>query len=1065
MRPVQLELTNFGPYRKEVINFTQFDHAPLFLIGGDTGAGKSTLFDAMTVALFATTSGDRNVEEMRSTFAGPEDDLTKVTFYFQQGKHLYRIERVLQQERAKRGGGTTMQKATASLVIVDKIGGQEIEKLGDKIKEVSDQIEQILGLNAEQFKQIILLPQNDFSRFLKEDSKTKTQILKKIFGTGIFDRFQKSLEERLRQSNKDMDKRQAQLDGHFASQVWSEEELAVLTQTPTSEKLARLEEFLSQRQESLTEQKSILKDAYEDLVKLQKSLQTAQDLAKIFQELKQAKERYRLEIEEGAQEQAEAKVHLEELQFAQGLQETISSLKQYQKQLLQLEQDLEIAQEELSEKQQAFEGVKAQKEALAAQSKDSLQKEEELETWKEAIIYAQSLAQEQEKIKQSSANYKQLEATYQQASKEIELLSQSLSDLEANRLSLESLHEAEKLLQSVSYSVDKQLAQDLKEIEGLNQELAKTEKRHQTLSLDSDQAQEILNELEEKLRTTLASRRQLMIAQLQAELEDGQPCMVCGSLDHPNVDGTQADEAALKDLMNRVEELQAQKEKQVATLSNRQARLSEVESKRQDLLDQVAKVKLTLEKHYQELEEQVKGQFDFDFSEDYEADRGQALLSTVEKHYQELQKRYEKEETDLVHCQEELAKAQEKAIDLAKTYQEAKAALAQAKERLKDLQEAHPELDSVEVYQERISLAKQELDLYNKQVKENGEAYNQLHADIQGIKGQLESLTKSKEKTSQETKRLSAELDQSLKAEGALTDDLEQIQLWLLEVNKQAIPKLQAQLTTYQTLKQELQAQISKSQELLQNQEKPDLVALTQEVQTSQESYDSQLAQFSVMEKGLKDATATYQAAKTLQDSNQEAFKAHQELSDLVKVVKGENTALTGRLNLEVYVIRQYFQQILDYANANYIGLLTDNRYSFVLSEEGRRARDHFGLDINVYDQLTGSERSVKSLSGGETFIAALAIALSLSEVVQNTSKGAVVEALFIDEGFGSLDKEALTKAISVLEQIGENRMVGVISHVDDMKEGIAQQLAIIKSHDGSSRIKIVDKGQEESRA
>ena len=469
MRPVQLELTNFGPYRKEVINFTQFDHAPLFLIGGDTGAGKSTLFDAMTVSLFATTSGDRNVEEMRSTFASPEDDLTKVTFYFQQGNHLYRIERILQQERAKRGGGTTMQKATASLVIVDKIGGQEIEKLGDKIKEVSDQIEQILGLDAEQFKQIILLPQNDFSRFLKEDSKTKTQILKKIFGTGIFDRFQKSLEERLRQSNKDMDKRQAQLDGHFASQVWSEEELAVLAQTPASEKLLRLEDLLAQRQENLEEQKSILKDAHEDLAKLQKSLQSAQDVAKIFQELEQAKERYRLEIEEGAQEQAEAKAHLEELQFAQGLQETISNLKQYQKQLLQVEHDLEIAQEALSAKEQAFEEVKAQKEALAAQSEDFLQKEEKLEVWKEAIIYAQSLAQEQEKIKQSSANYKRLEETYQQASKEIELLSQSLSDLEANRLSLESLHEAEKLLQSVSYSVDKQLAQDLKEIEDLKQ--------------------------------------------------------------------------------------------------------------------------------------------------------------------------------------------------------------------------------------------------------------------------------------------------------------------------------------------------------------------------------------------------------------------------------------------------------------------------------------------------------------------------------------------------------------------------------------------------------------------
>ena len=1058
MRPVQLELTNFGPYRKEVINFTQFDHAPLFLIGGDTGAGKSTLFDAMTVALFATTSGDRNVEEMRSTFAGPEDDLTKVTFYFQQGKHLYRIERVLQQERVKRGGGTTIQKATASLVIVDKIGGQEIEKLGDKIKEVGDQIEQILGLNAEQFKQIILLPQNDFSRFLKEDSKTKTQILKKIFGTGIFDRFQKSLEERLRQSNKNMDKRQAQLDGHFASQVWSEEELAVLAQTPASEKLARLEELLSQRQESLTEQKSILKDAHEDLTKLQKSLQSAQDLAKIFQELEQAKERYRLEIEEGAQEQAVAKAHLEELQFAQGLQETISSLKQYQKQLLQLEQDLEIAQEALSVKEQAFEDVKAQKEALATQSEAFLQKEEKLEAWKEDVIYAQSLAQEQEKIKRSSSNYKQLEETYQEASKEIEKLNQSLSDLEANRLSVDSLHEAEKLLQSVDYSVEKQLAQDLKEIEDLNQELEKTDKRHQRLSLEIDQAQESLKKLEAKLATTIASRRQLMIAQLQAELEDGQPCMVCGALEHPKVDGTQADEAALKDLMDQVEKLQVQKEKQVATLSNRQATLSEVESKRQDLLDQVAKVKLTLEKHYQELEEQVKGQFDFDFSEDYETDRGQALLLRVKKYYQELQKRYDKEETEYVRYQDEIGKAQEKATDLYKSYQEFKAALDQANESLKKLQESHPNLESVEFYQEQISLANQELDLYDKQVKENSEAYNQLHADIQGIKGRLESITKFKDKVDQEVKKLSAELEQSLKAEGAFTNNLEQVELWLDEVNNQAIPMLQAKLTTYATLKKELQDQISKGQKLLQNQEQPDLNSLAQAVEACKESHDQQLAQVSVMEEGLKDARATYQAAKTLQESNQEIFKTHQELSDLVKVVKGENTALTGRLNLEVYVIRQYFQQILDYANANYIGLLTDNRYSFVLSEEGRRASDHFGLDINVYDQLTGSERSVKSLSGGETFIAALAIALSLSEVVQNTSKGAVVEALFIDEGFGSLDKEALTKAISVLEQIGENRMVGVISHVDDMKEGIAQQLAIIKSHDGSSQIKVIKK-------
>ena len=130
MRPVQLELTNFGPYRKEVINFTQFDHAPLFLIGGDTGAGKSTLFDAMTVALFATTSGDRNVEEMQSTFAGQRMDLTKVIFISNKAKQLYRIEQVLQQERSQARWGHDHAKATASLVIVDKIGVRKLKSLG-----------------------------------------------------------------------------------------------------------------------------------------------------------------------------------------------------------------------------------------------------------------------------------------------------------------------------------------------------------------------------------------------------------------------------------------------------------------------------------------------------------------------------------------------------------------------------------------------------------------------------------------------------------------------------------------------------------------------------------------------------------------------------------------------------------------------------------------------------------------------------------------------------------------------------------------------------------------------
>ena len=217
------------------------------------------------------------------------------------------------------------------------------------------------------------------------------------------------------------------------------------------------------------------------------------------------------------------------------------------------------------------------------------------------------------------------------------------------------------------------------------------------------------------------------------------------------------------------------------------------------------------------------------------------------------------------------------------------------------------------------------------------------------------------------------------------------------------------------------------------------------------------LSEVSVLKKSLEDVKATYIAVKASQEKHKNKKKVHDELSALLDVVKGKNTIGKGKLGLEDYVIRQYFQQIMVYANTHYIGPLTDNRYLFLLSEEGRVKSDHYGLNINVYDQLTGSERSVNTLSGGETFIAALAIALSLSEIVQNTSNGTAIDALFIDEGFDSLDEKALAKAITVLEQIGENRMVGVISHVEAMKNELSQKLIIVKNHDGSSYTKVLN--------
>jgi exonuclease SbcC len=203
------------------------------------------------------------------------------------------------------------------------------------------------------------------------------------------------------------------------------------------------------------------------------------------------------------------------------------------------------------------------------------------------------------------------------------------------------------------------------------------------------------------------------------------------------------------------------------------------------------------------------------------------------------------------------------------------------------------------------------------------------------------------------------------------------------------------------------------------------------------------------------DANHVYQGTKSTLENIQSIFarqgegaERYQELGDLYDTINGKNP---DKLKLETYVVQAYLRQVLDYANRHYFPLLTNGRYQFRLSDQARSGRTDSGLDIDVDDLVTGATRSTKTLSGGETFIAALAIALSLSEVVQNSSNGVAIEALFIDEGFGSLDKETLEKAMESLERIGENRMVGVISHVEEMKERISQQLVIEKQGDGSS--------------
>ncbi len=364
-------------------------------------------------------------------------DLWPRWLYFQQGNHLYRIERIAPAGREpSRVAWLTIKRA--SLVIVDKIGGQEVKSTGDQNqKEVVTRWLWILGL-CRAVQTIILLPQNDFSRFerrFQDQDSSGRKSLEQVFLSHV------KLGRRLRQSNKDMEKRQAQLDSQ-SGLVWGG--VSCLSPNTGLWKLAHSRRPFGTTSKNLKEQKSILKDAHEDLAN-KRACKLLKMCGKDFPS-GASQERYRLEIEgKGAQEQAEAKSHLEELQSAQRVTRTISNLKQYQKQLLQVEQDLEIAQEELKAQEQAFGEVRLKKRRLQLNLRIFFKR-----NWKRGrnIIYAQSLAQEAGKIKQSVLTSQEVRRNLSVTSKRDWASFPVMSDLEAtNRLSLESLHEAEKLLQ------------------------------------------------------------------------------------------------------------------------------------------------------------------------------------------------------------------------------------------------------------------------------------------------------------------------------------------------------------------------------------------------------------------------------------------------------------------------------------------------------------------------------------------------------------------------------------------------------------------------------------------
>ncbi|MDT2726368.1 SMC family ATPase [Lactococcus formosensis] len=1045
MKPIYLEMNYFGPHAHSEIDFRALDEAPLFLISGDTGAGKSTIFDAMTYALFDKTTGDREAREMRSQFAQP-DQRTEVIFYFEQGNFLYKVQRCPEQEVfKKRGTGTKTEKSQASLAIVDRVFGIEQASLATKPVDVASEIYGLLNLSAEQFKKIILLPQNDFSRFLKSATNEKEEILKKIFGTAIFTVFSEEVRNQYTKNNQENAALDSILQSQYSSSVWTEEEAKALEECPDKEKFDKATEFLEQKQMQESKARDLAKIAQQQVETINKAYEDALLLEREFLEAEKTQKEYQEKIAEQAAFYEQQKEAYEARSWAQQFKDILRDWEEVEKEL-EANQVREADYRSKAEQEQKILGeVKKREQDLDQKASEFEEKGKGIEELTRTITQAEQaeklIRQKKDlekkivhlQLKQSETDVPLKEAQVKLNQLQKEILDESILQEEKDALSRLKLDFHQQLSPLAEYlerlKQENQVAQ--KELNFAEENIAKME---QDFMLKQESYQE-----KRKLRQSL------MIAQLQKELEDGLPCKVCGATEHPlsHVELDVSDDD-LKAAMQQVDEAQ----EAFAAAEERQ-------EKAQSELEMAQKQATEKAETLQEMEQK----FDQVYSQFCQAHEGSfpKVFSRQELNiiFQAREDSYRQKST----AQKERSLEKEKLRVLVENLEAERQGLFQESDKVKAQLETvaqslaeFGQLQPSQALKEQKVILRQEVDNYYtecQEVREKIIALEKRYAEQKAKHEERLMRIEEQKLKLQEGQRI---IQNALAAPNAWANDLVTLKNWLTE---DKLPEISKFINTYELEEKRLNRALAKYEQKLSGKQRPDLTELREEKQALSESFSQ--AQKTVIELSntrQQLETIVAKIEQTLETQGKAADKAR-EMTKLYNAIAGK----TGdKLKLETFVVQHYLEKVLIYANQHFINQLSNNRYRFELAKESANKRRDHGLDISIYDNETGASRSSNTLSGGETFIAALSIALALSEVVQNSAQGVQIEALFVDEGFGSLDQETLQKAMTALEQIGENRLVGLISHVEEMKDSIAQQLRVEKVGDGRSQVKLFSK-------
>ena len=1012
MRPNKLIIQAFGPFAEtEEIDFDLLGSNPLFLINGPTGAGKSSILDAICFALYGQTTGkEREASHMRCDHAKAAL-LTEITLDFSLGDKRYRIRRAPTQERPKsRGEGTTTHQTEAQIWQIKS--EEDTLLVPKKAQEATEVIEELTGLSVEQFRQVMVLPQGKFRDFLMADSSQRESIFSKLFQTQIYKRLEDALKVRASSIRKEVEALQHQIKGILQGADLS-------TESQAQEQLAELAPQLA----SALLQKS---QASEALAQSEKSLEAGKLLIKAFQALENAHNAVnKLEAQKAQTDEkksllnrAQAAQKIEHLRIAfSKLSQTKDSISNEinttEKNQTQQQNTLSSAQNALTKAETDLHALDPLKEHLA----DLRKLQPKINQLANAAAHTQKAktlaASADNAFSAQQAKLKNIIERITSSEERISILKTASTPLLEKQRQLDSL----RLLGQQRANLDKRLQEQ-------NQVQQEHTNREQTLSTVTA----ALLAQDTQVKTLELAWHSNQAVLLAAELKQGEPCPVCGSQNHPLPANAFSQNSPVTK-----QDIEAAR----TVLTDIQHQLNHAQNQTTQTITQLQSIGIALIEQQNELGEnqykstnQLREEWKLLNDEVTRLQSMQAEQSQLEAEVQALSQQRVSTEQQL-----EAARAAQQ-----KTQQEYASAIQEELHIEQALPEAYRQPGTLNhlIEQSEINI-KAITDAHEKALSTFNNANHKVTQTSAKLKQQQVQFKTVTEEYTDAKNNWDTALNQSAYInESDFLDALlaESEQQRLFDEIERYTHQLSGCKATLEQQKQQLADQLQPNMEQLLSQ-RTELSMVSTQALERWKNIDNRHQQLTYVLKKLK---AAHNSNQALEDE----YMVYGTLSDVANGQTG------NKISLQRFVLSVLLDDVLIEASHR-LTVMSKGRYLLVRKEERAKGNKASGLELEVEDAYTGKTRSVATLSGGESFMAALSLALGLSDVVQAYAGGIKLDTLFIDEGFGSLDQESLDLAIKTLIDLqSSGRMIGIISHVSELREQMALRVDVHSSPEGS---------------